>query len=60
MILLKLFISGNERGHTTDAPERMSGTFFTNVNKSMIPEEQKNNYTMMYYEATFYSRHTSS
>jgi len=31
-VLLKLFISGNKRFHTTDAPLRMSGTLFSNVN----------------------------
>jgi len=43
-VLLKLFISGNERCHTIDAPKRMSGTLFLNVNdiQSMIPEDQKN------------------
>ena len=45
-ILLKLFISGNEWCHTTDAPKRMSRTPFSNVNNihvhSMIPEDQKN------------------
>jgi len=29
-VLLKLFISGNERCHTTDASLRMSGTPFSN------------------------------
>jgi len=45
-VLLKLFISGNEWCHTTDAPYRMSRTPFSNVNNihvhSMIPEDQKN------------------
>ena len=45
-VLLKLFISSNECCHTTDAPQRMSGTPFSNVNNihvhSMIPEDQKN------------------
>jgi len=43
-ILFKLFISGNEGCHTTDAPYHISGTPFPNVNniQSMIPEDQKN------------------
>jgi len=43
-VVLKLFNSGNERCHTTDAPLRMSGTPFLNVNniQSIIPEDQKN------------------
>ena len=45
-VLLKPFISSNERCHTTDAPLRMNGTPFSNVNNihvhSMIPEDQKN------------------
>ena len=45
-VLLKLFIISNEWCHTTDAPWRMSGTPFSNVNNihvhSMIPEDQKN------------------
>jgi len=44
-VLLKLFICGNKRRHTTDAPpQRISGTLFLNVNnmQSMIPEDQKN------------------
>jgi len=42
--LLKLFISGNEKCHTTDSPKRMNGTLFSNVDKiqSIIPENQKN------------------
>jgi len=42
-VLLKLFISGNERCHNTDDPKRMSGILFSNVNntQSMIPEDQK-------------------
>jgi len=42
-VILKLLISGNERGHPTDAPQRMSGTLFSNVNKiqAMIPEDQE-------------------
>ena len=43
-VLLKLFSSGNEGFHTTDAPWRMSGTLFPNVNnihvQSMINEDQ--------------------
>jgi len=31
-VLLKIFISGYKRCHTTDAPEPMSGTPFSNVN----------------------------
>jgi len=43
-VLLKLFISGFEIFHTTDAPLRMSGTPFSNVNniQSVIFEDQKN------------------
>jgi len=45
-VLLKLFISGNEEYHTTDAPWRMSESLFPNVNnihvQTMIPEDQKN------------------
>jgi len=45
-VLLKPFICSNEWCHTTDAPWRMSGTRFSNVNNihvhSMIPEDQKN------------------
>jgi len=45
-VLLKLFICGNERCHTTYASKRMSGTPCLNVNNihvhSMIPEEQNN------------------
>ena len=46
-VLLKLFISGNKKCHTTDAPERMDGTLFSNMNniQSMIPEGQKNKTT---------------
>jgi len=46
-VLLKLFISGNERCHTTDAPERISETLFSNVNniQSMIFDDQKNKTT---------------
>jgi len=42
-VLLKLFISGNKRCHTTDAPYCMSGTLFSNVNNThfMTPEDQK-------------------
>ena len=42
-----LFISSNERCHTTDAPKRMSGTTFSNLNKiqSKIPEDQKSTTT---------------
>jgi len=42
-VLLKPFISGYERCHTTDAPWHMSGTPFLNVNniQSMIPDDQK-------------------
>ena len=42
----------------------MGGTLFSNVNKIqfMTPEDQKKvyNYTVMKYEAPFYSRHTST
>jgi len=31
-VLLKLFINGTERCHTSDAPWRISGTIFSNVN----------------------------
>ena len=45
-VLLKLFISGNEACHTTDALQRMSGTSFSSVNNihvhSMTPEDQNN------------------
>ena len=45
-VTLKPFISGNERRHTTDAPQRTSRTPPPNANKthvhSMIPEDQKN------------------
>jgi len=44
-VLLKLFMSSNELCHTTDAPLRMSGTPFSNVNNIhvhfMIIEDQK-------------------
>jgi len=42
--LLKLFINGYKKRHTTGAPKCMSETLFSNVNKiqSMIPEDQKN------------------
>jgi len=44
-VLLKPFISSNEWCHTTDAPYRMSGTPFSNVNNihvhSMMHEDQK-------------------
>jgi len=44
-VILKLFISSNELCHTTDAPKRMGGSPFSNVNNihvhSMIPEDQK-------------------
>jgi len=49
-VLVKLFISGNKKCYTTEATSRMRGTlFFPNVNniQSIIPENQKNNYTMM-------------
>ena len=41
---MKLIINGNERCPTNDAPLRMSGTIFSNVNniQFMIPEDQKN------------------
>jgi len=43
-VLLKLFISGNERWNTADVPLRMSGTLFLNVNniQAMISEDQNN------------------
>jgi len=43
-ILLKLFIDGNKRCHTTDATERMSGTLVSNVSsiQSMIQNGHKN------------------
>jgi len=45
-VLLKMFISGNERCHTTDAPSSQfpSGTRFSNVNniQPMIPDDRKN------------------
>jgi len=51
-VLLKLFISSNKWCHTTDAPSRMSGTPFSNVNNihvhSMIPGDQKNITTQWY------------
>jgi len=50
--LLKPFIRSNEECHTTDAPSRMSGTPFSNVNNihvhSMIPEDLKNMTTQYY------------
>ena len=43
-VFLKPFISSIESCHTTDAPYRMSGTPFSNVNNvnvhSMIPEKK--------------------
>jgi len=40
-VLLKLYISGNERCHTTDAPSTWAELLFSNVNNihSMIPED---------------------
>jgi len=43
-VLLKLFINGNERCHTTDATQRMSGTLFLKckqhtIYKSSAPSE---------------------
>jgi len=59
-VLLKLFISSNEWCHTTDAPERMSGTPFSNVNNihvhSMIPEDQKNMTTTVLHVPFLHSR----
>ena len=45
--LLKLFISGYERCHTTDDTTRMSETLFSNVHNThfMIPEDQKSTTT---------------
>jgi len=42
-VLLKMFISGNEICHTTDALKHMNRTLFLNVNslQSMIPKDQK-------------------
>jgi len=61
-VLLKPFIIGKERCHTTNAHKRMSGTLFSNVNniKSMIPEGQKKHYKVMKYGETFCSRHTGT
>jgi len=51
--LLKLFISSNEWCHTTDAPKRISGTPFLNVNNthvhSMVPEDQRSMRTRKIY-----------
>jgi len=55
-VLLKLFISGNERCHTTDAPYRMSRTLFSSVNKHTINDPwgpEKYNYTMISTERHF-------
>jgi len=43
-VLLKQFITGNEKCYTTNTPLRMSGALFLNVNniQPMIPEDQKN------------------
>jgi len=52
-----------KRCHTTDAPERMNGTLFLNVNNKQVvilEISDKYNYTMMKYGATFYSRQTST
>ena len=58
-VLLKLFISGNEWCHTTDAPLRMSGTSFSNVNnihvQSMIPDDICN--ILEYYKHVCNSKH---
>jgi len=41
-VLLKLFISGNERCHITEHPSAWAVLYFQNVNKMqpMIPEDQ--------------------
>ena len=49
-VLLKLSISGNDGCHTTDAPQCMSGTLFSNVNKHTLHDPwgpEKYDYTMM-------------
>ena len=52
--LLKMFISNNERCHTTDAPERMCGTLFANVNniQSMIPVDQNQTIRLQHSQQT--------
>ena len=39
-VILRLFICGNEKCHTTDAPLRMSGTLFFKVNNIHNNEER--------------------
>jgi len=43
-------------------PQAPKQTIFSNVNKtpSVFPKDQKSNYTMMEYKATYYSRHTTT
>jgi len=43
-VLLKMFISGNERCHSTDTPSACEELFLSHVNniQSMIPEDLKN------------------
>jgi len=43
LVLLKLFINGNQRCHPTDDPEHMNVTLLSYVNniQSMISEDKK-------------------
>jgi len=61
-VLLKLFISGNERCHTSDAQAHEQISIFKckhhTIHDPWWPE--KYNYTMMKYGVTFYGRHTGT
>jgi len=57
-VLLKLFISGNVRCNSTDAP---SAFLWANNIQSMIPEDQKTITKQLWSKgAIFYSRHTGT
>jgi len=58
-VLLKLFISGNEKWHTTDAPLAHEQNSIFKCKQDTIHDSwgpEKYNFTMMKYGATFYSR----
>jgi len=60
-VLLKQFISGNERYHTTDPVHERNSIFKCKQHIIHDPwGPEKYNFTMMKYGATFYSRHTST
>jgi len=49
-VLLKRFVNGNKQCHSTNAPQHMSETIFSNVKKHTIYEPrgpEKYNYTIV-------------